>query len=91
MIKFRVLIVDDITVMRQGIKSLLERRENIEFVGEAPSTQEAIEVVEGLAPDVILLDQDMPGLESAKAIRLIKKRLPKAEIIVLANGRFASN
>ena len=33
----------------------------------------------------------MPGLESAKAIRLIKKRLPKAEIIVLANGRFASN
>ena len=86
MIKFRVLIVDDITVMRQGIKSLLERRENIEFVGEAPSTQEAIEVVEGLAPDVILLDQDMPGLDRAKAISLIKERLPKAEIIVLADG-----
>ena len=41
MIKFRVLIVDDITVMRQGIKSPLERRENIEFVGEAPSTRVA--------------------------------------------------
>jgi len=84
MSKVRVLIVDDTTLMRQGIKSLLEKRENIEFVGEAASAQEAVELTETLSPDVILLDQDMPGLDSAEAIKLIKERLPKAEIIVLA-------
>ncbi len=86
MSKVRVLIVDDTTLMRQGIRSLLEKRENIEFVGEASSAQEAVELTESLSPDVILLDQDMPGLDSAEAIKLIKARLPKAEIIVLAEG-----
>jgi two-component system, NarL family, response regulator DegU len=82
--KIRVLIVDDTTLMRQGIKSLLEKRENIELVGEASSAQEATEVTDGLSPDVILLDQDMPGLDSVEAIKLIKEQVPKAEIIVLA-------
>lgn len=82
--RLRVLVVDDTTLMRQGIKSLLEKRENIEFVGEAASAQEATELSESLSPDVILLDQDMPGLDSVEAIKLIKGRVPKAEIIVLA-------
>jgi len=82
--RLRVLVVDDTTLMRQGIRSLLEKRENIEFVGEASSGQEAADMAESLVPDVILLDQDMPGLDSVIAIRLIKDRLPKTEIIVLA-------
>ena len=82
--KIRVLIVDDTTLMRQGIKSLLEKRENIESVGEATSAQEATDVSESLSPDVVLLDQDMPGLDSVEAIKLIKQRLPRVEIIVLA-------
>src|SRR5712692_10240663 len=84
MTRLRVLVVDDTTLMRQGIKSLLENRENIESVGEASNAQEAIELAESLSPDVILLDQDMPGLDSVQAIKLIKERLPKTEIIVLA-------
>ena len=82
--KLRVLIVDDTTLMRQGIKSLLEKRQNIEFVGEASSAHEATQLAEALTPDVILLDQDMPGLDSVEAIKFIKGRLPKTEIIVLA-------
>jgi DNA-binding NarL/FixJ family response regulator len=82
--KLRVLIVDDTTLMRQGIKSLLEKRENIEFVGEAASAHEATQQAEALTPDVILLDQDMPGLDSVEAIKFIKRRMPKIEIIMLA-------
>jgi len=82
--KLRVLIVDDMALMRQGIRSLLEKKGNIEFVGEGASGHEATQLAESLAPDVILLDQDMPGLDSVEAIRFIKERLPKTEIIVLA-------
>jgi len=82
--KIRLLIVDDTTLLRQGIKSLFEKCENIEFVGEASSAQEATDLSESLSPDVILLDQDMPGLDSVEAIKLIKERVPRAEIIVLA-------
>jgi two-component system, NarL family, response regulator DegU len=82
--RLRVLIVDDIALMRQGIKSLLEKRENLEFVGEGSSGHEAVQLAESLAPDVILLDQNMPGLDCAEAIKFIKERQPKTEIIVLA-------
>ncbi len=84
--KLRVLVVDDTTLMRQGIKSLLETRDNIEVAGEASSAQEATELAESLSPDVVLLDQEMPGLDTIAAITLIKKRLPKTEIIVLAEA-----
>ena len=82
--KLRVLIVDDIALLRQGIKSLLEKRGNVEFVGEASNWHEGAQLAESLAPDVILLDQDMPGLDSVEVIKFIKDRLPKTEIIVLA-------
>ncbi len=82
--KVRVFVVDDTTLMRHGIKSLFEKLDTVEFVGEAASAEEATDLAERLAPDVILLDQDMPGLDSVEAVRLIKKRVPKAEIIVLA-------
>lgn len=82
--KLRVLVVDDTTLLRQGVKSLLERWENIETVFEAATGQEAVELAQELSPNVILLDQDMPGLDSVQTIRVIKERLPKAEVLVLA-------
>jgi len=84
MVKVRVLIADDTTLLRQGIKSLLKSQDAIEAVGEAASGQEATEMAQELCPDVILLDQDMPGLDTVQAIRVIKQRQPKAEVIVLA-------
>lgn len=82
--KLRVLIVDDTTLVRQGVRSLLEQREAIDLVGEAATVQEAFDLLEVLGPDVILLDQDMPGLNLIEAIRLLKGRLPRCEVIVLA-------
>jgi DNA-binding NarL/FixJ family response regulator len=79
-----VLVVDDTTLFRQGIRSLLEKRHGFDVVGEASSAQEATELAAALAPDVILLDQDMPGLDTIEAIKLIKAQHPKSEIIVLA-------
>jgi len=80
----RVLVADDTTLFRQGVRSLLEKSHGFEVVGEASSAQEATELAGTLTPDVILLDQDMPGLDTIEAIKLIKSRNPKAEIIVLA-------
>lgn len=83
--RLRVLVVDDTTLLRRGLKSLLQERDNVEFVGEATSASEATELAVQLAPDVILLDTDMPGLDTAEAIRLIRQHLPKVEIIALAD------
>jgi two-component system response regulator DevR len=82
--KVRVLVVDDTTLMRRGLKSLLEQSEGVEFVGEATNAAEATDLAARLQPDVILLDVDMPGLDAAEAIRLIKQNLTKVEIIALA-------
>lgn len=82
--RLRLLIVDDTTLVRQGIRSLLEQRDGVQLVGEAASVAEALELLEPLGPDVILLDQDLPGLDLAHAIRLIKERAPLCEVIVLA-------
>ena len=73
----RVLVADDTTLFRQGVRSLLEKRHGFEVVGEASNAQEATELAGTLAPDVILLDQDMPGLDTIEAIKLIKARHPK--------------
>jgi DNA-binding NarL/FixJ family response regulator len=82
--KLRVLVVDDTTLMRQGIKSLLEQRDTIEVVGEVANPQAVTELTDGLVPDVVLLDQDMPGFDTVQAIKLVKARLPQVEVIVLA-------
>ncbi|MDR7548287.1 MAG: response regulator transcription factor [Armatimonadota bacterium] len=80
----RVLVVDDTTLVRQGLRSLLERRDGIELIGEAASAEEAVELAAQLSPDVILLDQDMTGVGCVECIRVLKERRPQAEIIVLA-------
>lgn len=82
----KVLIVDDTTLLREGIKSLLARDGNIVIAGEATNALEAAEQTAATSPDVVLLDQDIPGLDCLDTIRLIKDRRPAAEIIVLAEA-----
>jgi len=79
-----VLIVDDTTLMRQGIRSLLEQRHPVELVKEAADPQAATEMTKGMAPDIVLLDHDIPGFDTVQAISLLKNRLPEGEVIVLA-------
>jgi DNA-binding NarL/FixJ family response regulator len=82
----RVIIIDDMTLVRQGIYSLLKDREGIEVVGEAGDVQEALAVLARTDVDVVLLDQDMPGLAAPEAVRLLKQHRPHAEIIVLSEA-----
>jgi len=82
--KIRVLLVEDHTIVCKGIRSLLEGKEEIEIVGEAKNGKEAIEKVEKLIPDVVLMDIAMPILNGMEATRQIKKQFPEVKVLVLS-------
>ena len=79
----RVLLVDDQAMVRAGFRMILEAEPDIEVAGEAQDGQEAIAAIQGLAPDVVLMDIGMPGLSSFEATRQIKKIRPETKILFL--------
>lgn len=82
----RVLIADDHTVVRKGLKALLSAEKyGIEVIGEASNGDEAIQQAELLEPDVILMDLVMPGKTGLDAILEIKQMQPRARILVLTS------
>jgi DNA-binding NarL/FixJ family response regulator len=78
----RVLLVDDHTLVRNGIASLLEAN-NIDVIGEAGDGLEALEKARQLNPDIILMDINMPRCNGLEATRLIKAEMPQIKIIIL--------
>ena len=83
MSKIRVLLTDDHTLFRKGIRTLLSREADIEVVGEAENGSQSVEKVAELNADVVLLDIGMPGLSSFEATRQIKKIRPETKILFL--------
>jgi NarL family two-component system response regulator LiaR len=81
----RVLVADDHAIVRKGICALLATEENIEVVGEAADGQSAIEQVERLRPDVVLMDLVMPGVDGLDATRRITAGWPETRILVLTS------
>jgi NarL family two-component system response regulator LiaR len=81
----RVLIVDDHTIVRKGIRALLAEIEGIEVVGEADNGQEAIAQADILHPDVILMDLAMPKMDGIEATRQIKTSQPESRILVMTS------
>jgi DNA-binding NarL/FixJ family response regulator len=79
----RVLIVDDHTLVRDGIRAVLASAQDIVVAGEAADGQAAIEQARVTQPDVVLLDIAMPGLGGLEAVPLIQREVPKARILIL--------
>jgi DNA-binding NarL/FixJ family response regulator len=83
--KVKVLIADDQTLFREGIKDLLENERIIEVVGEAADGQEAVRLARKLKPDVILMDIKLPHLDGVAATRLIRKECPATNVLILSS------
>jgi DNA-binding NarL/FixJ family response regulator len=79
----RVLLVEDHTIVRKGLRALLEGESDIEVVGEAEDGRQALDQVQQLLPDVVLMDLGMPGLNGLEATRQIKRQFPKIRVVVL--------
>jgi two-component system response regulator NreC len=82
--KIRVFLVDDHTVVRQGLRRILESDEEIEIVGEAGDGRTAIDLVQKLRPHVVVMDVAMPELNGIEATRQILKRVEGAKVLVLS-------
>ncbi len=84
-IKQRVLLVDDHEVVRVGLRSLLERHQQFDVVGEAGSAREAIQKTEALKPDVVVMDIRLPGTSGIEACEQIVTKHPKIKVIMLTS------
>jgi two-component system response regulator NreC len=81
--KIKVLIVDDHTLVRQGIRALLGLTTDIEIVGEAADGREAIEKVRQLGPDIVLMDLAMEGMGGLEATRRIRREFPATKVLAV--------
>ena len=77
---FRILVADDVPMVRAGLKSLLETHEGWSVCGEAGDGQDAVQKALDLTPDVVLLDVSMPHLNGLQVAEIIKKYLPSTTI-----------
>src|SRR6185503_21102582 len=84
MSKITVLLVDDHTIVRQGLKALLLSEDDIQIVGEAQTGREAVALAAQLHPRMVIMDLAMPRLNGAEATRQILKTVPSTKIIVLS-------
>lgn len=80
----RILLVDDQRMIREGLKALLITQPDLEVVGTADDGQAAIEQVETLKPDVVLMDMEMPGMDGVSATKVICSKFPGTKILVLS-------
>lgn len=79
-----ILLVDDHKIVRDGLRSLLEKEPGIKVVGEASSGREAVRFVNELTPDVVILDIGMPDLNGIDATRQMKAKIPAMKILALS-------
>jgi DNA-binding NarL/FixJ family response regulator len=79
----RVLIADDHTVLRHGLRMILDEADDITVVGEAANGEEAVAQARALTPDVVLMDVNMPGVDGVEAARQIRASLPQIRVLIL--------
>jgi DNA-binding NarL/FixJ family response regulator len=81
----KVIIADDHKLFREGLKTLLQRDPGITVVGEARNGEEAVTLTESLAPDIVLMDIEMPLIDGIEAARLIGQKNPSTKVLMLSN------
>ena len=81
--KRRIVIAEDHTILREGLRALLAHHSDLEITGEAEDGLEAIRRVEKLMPDLLLMDLSMPRMSGMAALKDIKKRFPETKVIIL--------
>ncbi|MFC1959353.1 response regulator [Chloroflexota bacterium] len=81
----RVLLVDDHQMVRQGLLFFLSTQPGITVLGEAATGEEALQLVEELAPDVVLLDLVLPGISGIEVMQTLRRQHPAVEVIVLTS------
>lgn len=82
--KIKIIVIDDHTIVRQGISQALQKKENFEVVGEAESGQSAIDLVLELCPDVVIMDINMPGLNGIQTTKQILKINSDIKVLALS-------
>jgi DNA-binding NarL/FixJ family response regulator len=82
--EIRILIMDDHPIFRRGIRWILDSAADLNVIGEAENGQEAIDMADRLAPDVVLVDINLPGMNGLEIARVIKRRAPRIRIVVLS-------
>ena len=80
----RILLADDHVVMRSGLRMVLEKRDDLEVVGEADDGRQAVALAEALSPDVAVIDVSMPHLNGIDAAKQIAAKRPKTAIVILS-------
>jgi len=81
--KQTIVIAEDYTILREGLRALISSNPDLEVVAEAGDGRAAINLVEKLKPDLVLTDLSMPRMNGMEAIREIRKRVPETKILVL--------
>jgi two-component system nitrate/nitrite response regulator NarL len=82
--KVKVMLVDDHILVLEGIRARLEREEGIEVVGQATDGKEALELIEDLNPDVVMMDVSMPNMNGIEATKIFQERYPDLKVLILS-------
>ena len=82
--KIRIYIADDHAILRDGLKLILLRNDEFEIAGEAGDGKKALEEIEKIKPDIVLIDISMPGMTGLEVTRQIKKYNKKIKIVILS-------
>ena len=81
----KVLVVDDLRVVREKLKAVLQSHQDIEVIGTATDGENAIAQLEYLQPDIMLLDLDMPNLNGLETAKIIDQKYPQIDVIILSS------